>query len=211
MLLHLKKRFSQKDEHWRWSWREVGLKCKSGEIWPPPAAEEILAPLCREIHLRFPLGNPHFLSIEVGSFMKIVLSPWRTFMYTAFPQWRQHLLKGRKFTAPWWFLLAPRLKCISKSWWSINKISSIDWNIAILYIGEEIKKEPRCGNCLCLWKYSWPEMAVMQVLTTAPWGAVMQTRGHHTHQWSPDIQNTKDVFQRQIQSQNLTQMQTLTI
>ena len=47
----------------------------------------------------------------------------------------------------------------------------------------------------------------MQVLTTAPWGAVMQTRGHHTHQWSPDIQNTKDVIHRQIQSQ----MQKLTI
>ena len=140
MLLHLKKRFSQKDEHWRWSWREVGLKCKSGEIWPPPAAEEILAPLCREIHLRFPLGNPHFLSIEVGSFMKIVLSPWRTFMYTAFPQLRQHFLKGRKLSAPWWFLLLPRLKCISKSWWSINKILNIDWNIAIICIEEEIKK-----------------------------------------------------------------------
>ena len=47
----------------------------------------------------------------------------------------------------------------------------------------------------------------MQVLTTAPWGAVMQTRGHHTHQWSPDIQNTKEVIHRQIQSQ----MQKLTI
>ena len=64
--------------------REVGLKCKSREIWP---AAEILAPLCREIHLRFPLGNPHFLSIEVGSFMKIVLSPWRTSSYPAFSFW----------------------------------------------------------------------------------------------------------------------------
>ena len=160
MLLQLKKRFSQKDEHWRWSWREVGLKCKSGEIWPPPAAEEILAPLCREIHLRFPLGNPHFLSIEVGSFMKIVLSPWRTFSYPAF------------------FLL----QYLSLK----NGVQRCEWvHMAEREWGKRTNDEGGVG------KYTWSEMAVMQVLAMGPWGAVMQTAGHRTRRWPPEIHKSR--------------------
>ena len=33
-------------------------------------------------------------------------------------------------------------------------------------------------------------MAVMQVVVMGPKGAVMQTVGHHSHQWSPEIHQT---------------------
>ena len=137
----------------KWDWNVNGGKSDQ-------AGAEILAPLCREIHLQSPLGNPHFLSIEVGSFMKIVLSPWRTFSYPAF------------------FLL----QYLSLK----NGVQRCEWvHMAEREWGKRTNDEGGVG------KYTWSEMAVMQVLAMGPWGAVMQTAGHRPRRWSPEIHKSR--------------------